>query len=68
MVVSLIFSCLAANTHGLAFAVSVSVVARYIQHVIGLGGVFESPKTQAKYNIKNQYVTYLAQTGWSLAP
>lgn len=31
-------SRLAANTLGLAFAVAVSVVARYIQHDFGLGG------------------------------
>lgn len=41
-------SRLAANTPGLAFAVAVSVVARYIQHDFGLGGVQESPKTLAK--------------------
>ena len=41
-------SRLAANTPGLAFAFAVSVVARYIQHDFGLGGVQESPKTLAK--------------------
>lgn len=39
MPLSLCSSRLAANTPGLAFAVAVSVVARYIQHDFGLGGV-----------------------------
>ncbi len=41
-------SRLAANTTGLAFAVAVSVVARYIQHDFGLGWGLRITKNPGK--------------------
>lgn len=44
-------SRLAANTTGLAFAVAVSVVARYIQHDFGLGWGLRITKNPGKKNL-----------------